>query len=210
MVFKRVRSLFLIFFVCFGIAALTAQEENAESELPIESDWDGPLPSLYTRGDKTFNISLGPIFPVLFLDNNNEVYDSQISVGGTGALGFAYYLSPHFFTGGEVQFMLAGSLMSHFLTLTSFGAFGGYQFILGRFEIPLSLTIGLNSESFLAKYYLGLVVKPQAAAYFRYNSGWSFGLSTAWWWVPQWPKAGPEYHRYGNFLDVSLALRHHF
>ena len=184
--------------------------DNPEpGEMPIDSEWTGPVPELYSMGDRTFTLSAGLIIPTLFVNNRMEPYSHNLNLGGAGSLSFCYFLGAHFFVGGEIGGMFSQSLMNNFLYLIPIGARVGYQFIFRRFEFPLSLMIGISPTTYLDKNYLGLFVKPQASIFFRFNPDWSFGFNTAWWWVPQWTEDSST-SRVGNFLELTFSARYHF
>jgi hypothetical protein len=198
--------------------SLYAQDENP-GEIPTEPDWIDEDMDLNAGGDKIFSMNLGVLFPVLFLDNKGSSYQSNINLGGTGSLAFFYFLSSHWFLGGEVQGMFAPTLGENMTYIIPIGVRGGYQFSLGRFEFPLGLMIGMYTMTLLDSNYLGLFVKPEVSAYFRLNQSWSFGINTGWWFVPQWPSHVPtgyvsqsasDYNRYGNFIELSISARYHF
>jgi hypothetical protein len=193
-----------------GIPAFSQEGDGEPRESPIESDWSGLTPTLYAQGDMLFGMSLGAFFPTLFFDDQGDLYESNISVaGGLGSLSFNYFLGPHVFLGGEVNFMRAGTKMGNLLYLIPLGFRAGYQFILSPFEFPVSLMVGMIPQSYLGKNYFGLVIKPMVSAFWRFSPGWSFGLNAAWLWVPQWPK-DPAQIRYGNFFELTLSARYHF
>ncbi|AEF81926.1 TP0733 family outer membrane beta-barrel protein [Leadbettera azotonutricia] len=175
---------------------------------PIESDWDAFTPDLYARGDKTFVISLGVLIPTVFTGSGLHGNEDNIKLGGTGSLAFNYFLGAHLFVGGELGGMFASTLGKNMLFIVPFGLRVGYQFIVKRFEFPISLMIGASPTKYLDQGYFGMIIKPGASAYFRFNSDWSFGLNTNWWMVPQWPKDGENV--FGNFLEVTLSARYHF
>jgi hypothetical protein len=213
MVFQRARAFFFMVF-CVGLIFSAIPQEgggSAPDEIPIDSDWDQIMPSLYSRGDQLFTISLGMLFPTAFFNAQGESYSHNLFViGGMGALSYNYFLSPHWFVGGELSGMLIKSLMNNMLYIVPIGVLGGYQFIWKRFEFPLSLMVGIAPEKFLDEGYFGyLFAKPQASAFWRFSPEWSFGLNLAWWWVPQWPKDSSK-NATGNFLEVSLSARIHF
>jgi hypothetical protein len=189
---------------------LYAQEDGdtEPGSPPIESDWDAYIPDLYARGDKTFNISLGILIPTVFAGSGMHGNPHNIKVGGTGSLAFNYFLGAHFFVGGELGGMFAGTRGKNMIFIVPFGAHVGYQFVIGRFEFPLSLMIGAAPTKYLDKGYFGMIIKPGASAFFRFNSDWSFGLNTNWWMTPQWPK--DDENVFGNFLEITLSARYHF
>jgi hypothetical protein len=125
-----------------------------------------------------------------------------------GSLAFNYFLGPHLFLGGELGGMFAGTRGENMLYIVPFGIRVGYQFILKRFEFPLTLMVGGAPQKYLDKGYFGLIVKPGAAGFFRFNPDWSFGLNANWWMVPEWPKNGKNV--LGNFLEITLSARYHF
>jgi hypothetical protein len=98
------------------------------------------------------------------------------------------------------------------LYMIPFGLRVGYQFVVNRFEFPLSLMVGAAPQRKLEEGYFGPILKPGASAFWRFNADWSFGLNAAWWFVPQWPKpeSGVRHSVYGNFLELTLSARYHF
>lgn len=212
MVYCKARAFFLVVFslglICFAVS----QEEggSGSDEIPIEDDWDGAVPTLYSQGDQTFTMALGTLFPTVFFDAEGRRYPHNLFVvGGMGALSYNYFLSPHWFIGGELSGMFIKTKNS-MLYIVPMGVRGGYQFILSRFEFPLSLMLGLAPQKFLDEGYFGyLFLKPQVSAFWRFSPEWSFGLNVAWWWVPQWPR-DPSKNAVGNFLELTLSARIHF
>ena len=202
--------LFLIHLAILPVPGLFAQEEQDPMEPPIDIEWFDEA-AIYARGDRTFTISLGMIFPTYFggaIENNQH----NLSLGGTGSLAFNYFLTSNIFIGAELGGMFAATRGQNMLYIIPFGVRVGYQFLFRRFEFPISLMIGGAPQMRLEDRYFGLIVKPGAAAFWRFNADWSFGLNAVWWFVPQWPRAqhGVRHNVYGNFLAVTLGARYHF
>jgi hypothetical protein len=197
------RSIFLLVLLTGLTILLPAQEEEA----PIETDWTGALPSVYTRGDQTFNISLGVVIPLAFVHESKGVVENKMGIGGMGMLGYNYFLGPHLFVGGELSGMFAGTEGLNNFFMVPFGARAGYQFLINRFEFPFSVLFGFVPQSRLGGSYFGPFIKPSGSAFFRFNPDWSFGVTTSFSWVPQWTKTD-DIH--GFFLDVNIGLRYHF
>jgi len=190
---------------------LNAQEWSEPDDEPsIESDWEIYSPDLYSAGDKTFIISIGTVFPTVFL-NNGEVIEHNFSppVGGTGSLAYNYFLGSHLFIGGEVGGMFFSTLGLNTAFIIPLGARVGYQFLLWRFEFPLNLTLGMTWHRFLNLGYYGFYMKGGGAAYYRFNSEWSFGLNANWFWFPEWTNE-PKKNVDGNIIDLTLSVRYHF
>jgi hypothetical protein len=108
--------------------------------------------------------------------------------------------------GGELGLMFIGTRGENTLLMVPMGGRIGYQFILGRFEFPLSFMIGGVPQQYLELNYFGLFLKGDASVFWRFNPSWSFGLTTAWWFVPQWS----SHTVVGNFIELTLAARYHF
>ena len=203
---RRTLSFFLmLFFFVLGLN-LSAQEDDGETLPDIGPEWIGITTEPYSPGDTNFVITLGVLFPIYFsgIDNNNH----GLSIGGTGSLAFNYFVTSNFFLGGELSGMFSSSRRGNMLYMVPFGVKAGYQFMLGRFEIPVSLFAGAAPQSYIEKNYFGLILKPGASVFWRFTTDWSFGLNAAWWFVPQWPKNG--YNVIGNFIELTLSARYNF
>jgi len=202
---------FLMLLLILAVPGLFSQEAERPEAPPIESEWIDYDTTLYSRGDKTFIITLGMIFPTYF---GGAIEDNKhgLSMGGTGTLSFNYFLTPNFYLGGEISGMFAGTRGDNMLFIVPFGIRLGYQFVYRRFEFPLNLMIGAAPQKKLDEGYFGPILKPGASVFWRFNPDWSFGLNTFWWFIPQWPKPqdGVRYNVYGNFLELTLSARYHF
>ncbi|MDR0685480.1 MAG: hypothetical protein LBF83_10190 [Spirochaetaceae bacterium] len=182
---------------------------DSNANLPITTDWEGVSLTGYTRGDQTFTISLGMLFPLFFVSKSGDLLENKISLGGAGSLAYNYFLNSNLFIGGILQGSFSQTLGKNFLYLIPIGFTAGYQFVLQRFEFPLSITVGGMTEQYLTYNGYWIFFKPQASTFFRFNSDWSFGLNVAWWLVPQWTN-DPERDATGNFIELTLCARYHF
>jgi hypothetical protein len=202
---KTLSFLVMLFFFFSGLG-LFAQEGDGEDLPNIGSEWIDIVSEPYSPGDTNFVITLGVLFPTYFsgIEKNNH----GLSIGGTGSLAFNYFITSGFFVGGELSGMFASSRRGNMLYMVPFGVRAGYQFLLGRFEFPVSLFIGASSQSYIAKEYFGFMLKPGASVFWRFNPDWSFGLNGNWWFVPQWPNNG--FNVYGNFIELTLSARYNF
>ncbi|MCL2879739.1 MAG: hypothetical protein FWF29_05785 [Treponema sp.] len=174
-----------------------------------ESDYYGAAPPLYSKGDKTFNISLGLLFPTLFIRQGKVLETNMTPVGGAGCLIFNYFLNAHVFLGGEISGQFNGTLANNTLFIIPIGIRGGYQFLAWKMEFPLTLAAGIAPQKFLDMAYLGLYIKGSAAAYYRFSPDWSFGMDLSWSWFPEWTKHA-EKNVDGNFINLMLTARYHF
>jgi hypothetical protein len=201
---------------------LYAQEEDWEDDpgydegIPFESDWEAYRPDLYTKGDQTFTISAGVVFPILFFDAEGKrmLRHNFNVVGGAGSLAYTYFLGPYFFLGGEAGVNISGTLGENLVFIVPLGIRTGWQFILRRFEIPLTMVVGVAPQRYLNFGYAGLFVKGGVSVYYRFNPDWSFGVNADWYWYPQWPKENgervPQKDVNANIIGVTLSARYHF
>jgi hypothetical protein len=206
-----------ILLLLIGLCPLAAQsgeddwDDGSGDEIPAD-DWVGFMPNLYSRGDQAFGISFGVVLPTFFVASGGEVLPRNIVIGGTGSLSYDYFFGAHLFAGGELQGMFAPTKGDHMLFMIPVTVRVGWQFIIKRFEFPLSLGIGFAAQQFKTSKsygYTGFFAKPRASAFFRFNPDWSFGITTAWWWVPQIIKNSDD-SVHGHFFEATLAVRYHF
>ncbi|MDR3301759.1 MAG: hypothetical protein LBT01_04415 [Spirochaetaceae bacterium] len=192
-----------------GGADAAAPDEDVNRELPIQSDWKGVGPSSYASGDKIFSISLGMLFPLFFTDKSYSLLDNRVSVGGLGILSYLFFLSPSIFFGGELGGSFSSTIAENYLFLIPINVRLGYQFLWKRFEFPVSLGIGGAIHTYRSHDLFGMFAKLEASAFYRFNTDWSFGLTGAFWWCPEWTSE-PEHDAYGHFFGLTASARYHF
>jgi hypothetical protein len=192
------------------------EDPNYREGIPIESDWDGYVAELYSRGDQTIIISLGVNLPVFFIKNGEKIpHHIDPPVGGTLTLGYNYFFGAHYFLGGGVSFYFDHTVGQNTVFFIPIGLRTGWQFVLRRFEFPLDVTGGVIFHRYLNYSYTGFFLKAGASAYFRFSPDWSFGLSTDWSWFPQRPENEKGQKDPGKNIDahitcITLSARYHF
>jgi len=210
---QKAAALFLILF--FGFTVLLFAQDDSDPEK--EPDWVNIYSTdLYTRGDQTFSMALGVGFPIAFINNKGEaiphgikIPGTEVPMGGTGFLNYNYYFSSRLFTGGEVGLLFLPTIGGNTVFMTYFGLKVGTQFILGRFEFPLSASLGGTVQTYLNFGYFGYYMKGGAGAFFRITSQWSLGIASNFCWFPQWTNE-PEKNIDGLFVDLAIVGRYHF
>jgi len=192
------------------------EDEDGGGGVNIGTDWSRAA-NLYVSGDQTFCINLGLVFPLFFVEQKEGKLSNQMNMGGMGSLAYNYFLGPNWFLGGELGGMFASTTGKNMFYIVPIGFRVGYQFVLSRFEFPLSFLIGFAPQSYNQRSYFGLFAKPGAGAFFRIKPEWSFGLNTSLWWVPQWTGKTRELDYktnkisvHGFFWEISLGVRYHF
>jgi hypothetical protein len=223
---QKTLALFLLLALCCVAGrglVLYAQDAPYDETIPddddngsqSDSDYGRYIPDMYTKGDQSITVSLGTIFPTVFL-NNGTVINHNFSppVGGVLSLAYTYFLGPNIFLGGEVGFASAFTLGKNAFYMIPFGLRAGWQFVFSRFEFPVYGVIGMAPQKYLDYGYFGMYLKGAVSAYYRYNPNWSFGISADWSWYPQWPmkdgKRIPEKDIDANIVGVLLSARYHF
>jgi len=196
----------LILLICLPVY-LAAQDDDPD----VETDWDVLDSNLYVAGDQTFVICIGVTFPTLFLNSDGKPNPNKFNpqVGGSGSLNYNYYLSPYFFLGGEISGFFAHTIARNALFIIPLGLKIGTQFILGRFEFPITMTVGMSWHTYINKVYYGMYAKGGLSAYFRATTDWSFGIASEWAWFPEWTD-DPKKRVDGNFVHLMLTARYHF
>ena len=194
-----------------GITSLIyAQNQNEEPSEDI--DWDNIQYDAYASGDQALTISLGVVFPALF------VYDGVVHpksnnfdppVGGTGSFTFNYYLFPYLFVGGEIGGMFLPTLAKNTMYVIYLGGRVGTQFIAWRFEFPISASFGMSWQTYLDEGHYTMYLRGSVAAFFRATPSWAFGLTSSWFFIPQWT-GNRATDGYGNFVDLTLSAKYQF
>ncbi|GMO22783.1 MAG: hypothetical protein LBG79_04705 [Spirochaetaceae bacterium] len=185
-----------------------SDDEDANSTIPIQSEREAPSGSVYQSGDKTFAISLGGLIPLGFTGADGGI-KNNVLFGGTISLAYSYFLTGNIFVGGELQGSFNPTIGENFIFIVPFMARAGYQWVLRRFEFPVSFSIGGAGQVYNAYNLISFILKAQGAAYFRFNNDWSFGLNLAGWMIPQVTKESAK-NTTGYFLEISMSARYNF
>jgi hypothetical protein len=201
----------LLLILLIGFTFLLNAQEIDGDDPGLEDDWDVFSPDLYVTGDQTFIISLGLIFPIVFVNGEGTVLKQNLDppIGGTGILSYNYHIGPNFYLGGEISGTFNATLGGNMYYSIPLGLRVGYQLYLWRFEFPINLTIGMIWHRFMSLGYYGFYMKGGASMYYRFNSEWSFGITANWCWFPQWVEEKSKSVD-GHFIDLLLSARYHF
>jgi hypothetical protein len=199
----RSKRVFCLLALLAGLSMILPAQEDG----PLDTDWSGTMPNIYSRGDQLFTINLGLVFPLFFVRQDSGKIANKLGMGGMGLLGWGYFMGPHVFLGLELSGMFAGTVGENNFFMVPFGVKAGYQFILGRFEFPVSVLMGAAGQKRLQDSYMGFFLKPSLGIYFRWKPEWSFGILTEFWWVPQLTSKA---NIHGFFMDAVIGVRYHF
>ncbi len=160
-------------------------------------------------GDQYIHVSLGPNFPLFSVSADGVSRMDKLNLGGLGNLAYSRFISSRMSLGGEISFAYNSTLGKNTFFYLPLTFKASYELVYNRIHVPLSLAGGFAFQTYLNRNYFGLVLKPEAAAYFQYNPEWSFGGSVGWHLLPQFYEES-SYNRLGNFASVTLGFRYHF
>jgi hypothetical protein len=198
----------ILLILLLGLPVLLVAQENTDPS--VETDWDDYIYDLYARGDQTFLISVGLITPTLFINNGKAVHHNiHPPMGGTGTIAFNYYFHARFFLGAELSGMFFPTMGGNVLFIIPLGLRAGTQFIVGRFEFPIAAAVGMSWHTYLDLSHYGLYLKAGGSALYRASAHWAFGVTSNWYWFPEWTGNSRE-NVFGNFLDFTLSARYQF
>jgi len=206
---QRFRVFLFVFALCWlslGAAPAHAQERD---------DWEVFETDLYSLGDQIFSITLGTVFPTVFVGRDGPItHNFRPPVGGLISLGYSYFLGAHVFLGLDISFAFNRTIAKNMYFAVPFGIYGGWQFLFRRFEFPVSLMLGMAPQRYVDMRYMGMFMRLRGSAFYRFSPEWSFGLNTDWSWYPQRPKRDgkpfPEGNVDGMVMGVTLSARYHF
>jgi hypothetical protein len=195
---KRFISL-LIIFITFSVC-LFAQDDYYD-------DGDDYYDDVYVysqngAGDQFLKISLGGLFPLNF--------KGQLNPGGKASIGYFKFFTENLALGGELAASYNISIGEKVLVMLplTFGVM--YQPYIGKFEFPLYAEIGIANETWQnIEHFPSLATKLSAGVYYRITDTISFGLSSDFYWLPQWFKDSSKNFN-GLFETAEIGLRYHF
>ncbi len=199
---------------CLVPNKLWAQEDEhwADDDYYEDSEGDPWEYSVHTRtvaGDNMFNINIGLFFGLSFIDGTGQNLNTNLGIGGAGALSYDKMITNNFLIGAELSGSFSSTLGANILYTVPFGLRLGYQFEFSRFQLPIILFAGCAIQSEIEDNYFGLALKLQPGFFWRFNDSWSFGSFVAWWLMPEFANS-PQETVWASFLFTSLCARYHF
>lgn len=203
---KRLLTLFFLIFVVAGSFSLFAEEDA-----PIAVS----KPVYRALGDQVFSIEVGLYIPFGFTDftpnDGTWAYDSNLTVGGSGYLGYSIYLNNNIRVGLEFGGTFCASPNSNFFFQVPIMVLGVYEFHLGeRWSIPIYLSTGVSITSFIGETRADYILKGGVGFNFNLNVDWSFGLKYVYSINPQIYSNDSSLNMTGHFSDLSIAVNYHF
>jgi len=161
-------------------------------------------------GDQMFSIRAGVLIPLFWQDfGGNDILPANSTIGACGALQWNFYLTGALRLGIDIGLGFCVDINSNLYNMIPIAFRTTYIFSISRFEIPVSLCIGMNILNHLETYDIGIILRPETGLFYRYDANFSFGLNIGYWWALEFP-VEDDSAAAGNFLDITPALLYHF
>ena len=157
--------------------------------------------ALNSYGDQNIHVGLA---------GNYALSPSNMTWGGNISLGYNFFIDSLFSIGGNINFNYHRTKGSNVYYNVPFMAKGAINIAVGRYEIPISLSAGFALQSYLTRFYLGPITKPEIGFFYRTNSDWSIGVTLGAYLIPQYYIGHPENNRFGTIVEAGLSIRYHF
>jgi hypothetical protein len=200
-----------------------AQNANTADEEPVPAKPDNPpdvepapeRPESDTtfepirKGDQFISFSLGIGKSLFNFAPGGIVTDTNLKLGGTGSVGYSYFINGKIALGAELSFCFNQTIGENLLFYLPVTFKATYEFMYKQIHMPVSLGAGFAFQTHNHNNYFGPILKPEVAVYYQFSHEWSFGILTAWNLIPEW-YTDSENNRTGNILDVKAGLRYHF
>ena len=190
--------------VLFILIAITYSIFAAETENEIQSP-DDDFEYVYKQnqsGDSFIRMSLAVDIPV-------KPDTSKMFVGGSGTLGFYRLLTSWFAIGGDFSFAYSETVGSNVYYFIPVMARPVFQLAIGRFEIPVTLGLGMSFQNYVDRLYCGLTLNPEIGFFYRWKTEWSAGAILGTYIMPQWFE-NSAYNYTGIVVTAGLTVRYHF
>ena len=180
----------------------------------------------YDAGSQMFTINVGPTVPFFTYNGSDnkayfwpginpedELINTNALVGGIGSISYQVFLSPYWALGGELGYQfnyVAGTDIYASVPINVKVSY--YPVQTGRFDLPISLGIGLNYISFKDGSKLSFSAKIEFGGIYYFNDEWGLGLLAGLNFVPDvyLTKDRGIYSGIDAFIPitVSVAYRH--
>lgn len=186
--------------------------ETEDDWSEADEDWgeteEKPAPTfnvndfeLNSYGDQNINVGLA---------GNYALSPYNLFWGGNITLGYNFFIDSLFSIGGNVNFNYHRTRGSNVFYNVPLMAKGTINLVAGRYEIPISFSAGIALQSYLTRFYLGPIAKPEIGLFYRTNSEWSIGVTLGAYLMPQYYIGHPENNRFGTTVEAGLSIRYHF
>lgn len=186
------------------------------SAAPAGSDEAQPLYAPFVRGDQTLSLAAGVDIP-LFLKvpaKSSSATPSTLYSGGLFSFSYQYFLERGLAIGGTIDGAFNSTIAGRTLFVAPLSFRVAYWWDLSLFEVCAAVEGGAYLMSLDSGGTAEVAVDPFAKAgggiYYRISRGWSLGLQTYLWFLPEIKTAGDtSLDGYAGFLEVAIGAFYH-
>ena len=186
----------------------------------VTSVWTQPLepgqtiaPLGYQLGNQNFQLSLGMLIPLFFLNSNNgATAPTNLTLGVAGSLHYSFIIHPIMGLGAELGGAVAFSPNERALFMVPITLRYTLYLVAPPFEFPLHIGGGISISTFQGSTKIDPFLKIGATGIWNFAPPWGMGLNVEYWFVPQtYPGGSPPSSdsRIGNFMVVNLTAIYH-
>jgi hypothetical protein len=170
----------------------------------------------YGRGDQTLSLAAGVDVP-LFISVpavSSSTSASTLYSGGLFSFSYQYFLNHHLAIGGTIDGAFNGVIDGSTLFVAPLSFRTAYWWSLGSFELCAAVEAGayLMSLDYSGTSYVAVdpFGKAGGGVYWRVSRGWSVGLQSYFWFLPEIKTNGnTQFNAYSGFLEVAIEAFYH-
>jgi hypothetical protein len=194
-----------------SLATLAAEDAPAGAGTPADNApaADEVSTSPYLPGEQTIGIAAGAHIPAFIVPETGGGA-ANLSTGGSFSFSYQYFLLRGLAAGGTLSFAFNGTIGGQSIFTMPLGATVAYWWA----KMPFEFSILGEAGGYLMRYHnTGMIdpfFKAGAGAYWRLSSGWSVGLQSYLWFVPEIHYGSySNLSQYAGFVETSLAAVYH-
>ena len=180
----------------------------------------------YDAGSQMFTINVGPTVPFFTYNGSDnkayfwpginpedELINTNALVGGIGSISYQVFLSPYWALGGELGYQfnyVAGTDIYASVPINVKVSY--YPVQTGKFDLPISLGIGLNYISFRDSSKLTFSATVEFGGMYYITDEWGIGIHAGLYFIPEFylTDGRSQYSGIETYIPIrlSVAYRH--
>ncbi|MGO8694244.1 MAG: TP0733 family outer membrane beta-barrel protein [Rectinemataceae bacterium] len=200
----------------FARAQTAVSSKPEASDLAAGSSDAGQVYAPYGRGDQTLSLAAGVTVPLLLSvpAQSSSTSAANLYTGGLFSFSYQYFLSHGLAIGGTIDGAFNGVIDGSTLFVAPLSFRTAYWWSLGAFELCTAVEFGAYLLDLDYSGTSNVAVDPFGKAgggvYWRVSRGWSVGLQSYFWFLPEIKTNGDTTKDgYVGFLEVAIAAFYH-
>jgi hypothetical protein len=182
-----------------------------DSEKPSDGDTAEEMTSNnpFLPGEQTIGIAAGLSIPAFILPKT-EGGAGNLKLGGSFQFAYQYFVYRGFAVGGNLAASFNTTIGGLSVFILPLGATAAYWWTKLPFEFTVLGEGGIYMMRENGEGIIDPFAKAGVGAYWRISSGWSVGIQTCLWFVPELHYGNyASLTQYGGFVETSLAAVYH-